>query len=269
MQWRLSAPVAGQPQAFPLETWRREFDDAKSLGFDCIEWLLADGDLDANPLWTPAGIGQLRDAVDETHVHVLTVCGDYFLRNPITEGDPGVSTVLLRRTIAQTAAAGASVLLVPCLEDSSIAQQAQREQAAEILAACGDAAAEEGVSLGVETDLPADQIIQWLSGIGHPAVGVYYDLGNAVAMGYDPLREIPQLSAWMKGLHIKDRTYQGGNVPLGTGSVPFAQCLHALRDQGYTGPLVLETIRGDDFRQDAERHLMYIHELLNMPHPEG
>ena len=40
MQGRLSKPLNGKIQSFPLNTWEKEFYLAKEIGFELIEWVL-------------------------------------------------------------------------------------------------------------------------------------------------------------------------------------------------------------------------------------
>ena len=39
MQGRLSPPIDGRIQAFPINDWESEFEKASKIGFDCIEWI--------------------------------------------------------------------------------------------------------------------------------------------------------------------------------------------------------------------------------------
>ena len=40
MQGRLSPPIKGRIQAFPSQTWQKEFYLARDCGFSHIEWVL-------------------------------------------------------------------------------------------------------------------------------------------------------------------------------------------------------------------------------------
>ena len=41
VQGRFSSMVAGKFQHFPIHNWRNEFYEAKSMGFDGIEWIIS------------------------------------------------------------------------------------------------------------------------------------------------------------------------------------------------------------------------------------
>ena len=49
MQGRLSRPLNGRIQSFPINTWEKEFYLAKEIGFELIEWVL-DENIKDNPI---------------------------------------------------------------------------------------------------------------------------------------------------------------------------------------------------------------------------
>ena len=49
MQGRLSKPLNGKIQSFPVNSWENEFYLAKNIGFELIEWVL-DENVKDNPI---------------------------------------------------------------------------------------------------------------------------------------------------------------------------------------------------------------------------
>ena len=49
MQGRLSKPINGKIQSFPINSWENEFYLAKNIGFELIEWVL-DENVKDNPI---------------------------------------------------------------------------------------------------------------------------------------------------------------------------------------------------------------------------
>ena len=76
---------------------------------------------------------------------------------------------------------------------------------------------------------------------GPDVVGVYYDVGNAVYLGFDPAEEIETLGKRIVGMHIKDTAKELGDSRLGRGRVDLPAALAAMRRVGYDGWLMLET----------------------------
>ncbi|MFH1857765.1 MAG: sugar phosphate isomerase/epimerase, partial [Candidatus Omnitrophota bacterium] len=52
IQGRLSPPVKGRIQAFPKDTWEKEFSLSQICGFDAIEWIFECEAYQKNPIWT-------------------------------------------------------------------------------------------------------------------------------------------------------------------------------------------------------------------------
>ena len=49
MQGRLSKPINGKIQSFPINSWENEFYLARNIGFELIEWVL-DENVKDNPI---------------------------------------------------------------------------------------------------------------------------------------------------------------------------------------------------------------------------
>ena len=80
MQGRLSPPVGGRIQSFPVDSWREEFARALKVGLDCIEWVYEfDTEVD-NPLSTKAGVLEIRHLVSQSGVAVWSICADYYMQ---------------------------------------------------------------------------------------------------------------------------------------------------------------------------------------------
>lgn len=266
MQGRLSPPLPDNPQYFPLERWEDEFPLARELGFDGIEWLFDTSSQHTNPLLTAKGRERVKEIVADSGIMLRSICADYFKDNSLATDDSAASrhrVEVLIRLIQGAAELEIDCVLIPFLEGSAIARPELRRRAQDALKRPLAVAASLGISLAVETDLPASVLATWLEDTGHAFLNVYYDLGNAVALGYDPSEEILLLGPRIRGVHIKDRTLNGPNVPLGTGSVDFDTCSRSLRKVGYKAPLVLETVRGDNYIVDAKRHLDFVKEIGN------
>lgn len=108
-----------------------------------------------------------------------------------------------------------------------------------------------------------------LERIDSPAVGTYYDVGNAIAYGLDPIDDVRTLGEHVARVHVKDWDAGGGDdedgvgsCPIGEGRVDFEGCLDALAEIGYDDWIVLETASPNEPMADAETNLNRTRELL-------
>jgi hexulose-6-phosphate isomerase len=256
MQGRLSPAVNGKIQAFPAENWRLEFERAKALKLDGIEWIL-ESLLEANPLWTESGLAEVRRAVKNTGVRVDFICTDYFMESPFVRMSPeklAHNRSVLMKTIDQAAILGVKGIEIPCVDASAIHSRAEEDELASAIEPCLDYAAGKRVEIGLETSLPPDRFQALLKRIEHPALKVNYDTGNSASLGYNPKEEVDAYGKWINNVHIKDRILGGSTVPLGTGHADIPRFLKLLKLSGYSGGFVLQAARGADDVATARRY---------------
>ena len=117
--------------------------------------------------------------------------------------------------------------------------------------------------LGLEMELPCEQYVGIVRLKPHRNLGIYYDVGNATAAGYDPASDLRAIGPHLVGLHLKDRRRNGPTVPFGEGHTDFAAVVKALKQIEYSGTLVLEAPSGVEYLDAASRNHQYIRTLLD------
>ena len=110
-----------------------------------------------------------------------------------------------------------------------------------------------GIDLGFETGQEdAETLKGFLDRLGKPNVGVNFDPANMIlyAKG-DPVESVKVLSAYLKGVHIKDADPPatpgewGTEVPVGSGAVAWPAFFAALNAGGFAGYLCIEREAGE------------------------
>jgi hexulose-6-phosphate isomerase len=266
VQGRLSPPVPGRIQAFPWASWADEFPRARASGFATIEWVFEADRPDQNPIWTAAGAAAIRRQIDATGVQVASLCADYFMAHPLFGGSDRArsdAAVVLERVLRQGAIVGARTLLVPVLEETEIRSARDKAELLGSLRAPLDLAAELGMRIGLETELPAAEYRALIDDAAHPALAAYYDVGNATARGFDVAADVRALAPCLAGVHVKDRRRGGPSVRLGRGDVDFPAFFDALAVAGYGGPLVLQPATSEDYLDVATAHLTFVRRHLH------
>ncbi len=106
--------------------------------------------------------------------------------------------------------------------------------------------------------------------VAHPAFRITYDPGNVLYYtGTDPLAGLDTLAPYVVALCIKDAT--GGrhgsvNVQPGRGDVDFARMFAILRDAGFRGPALVETLAEgslDEINRQARETIEYLRGLVS------
>ena len=125
------------------------------------------------------------------------------------------------------------------------------ERVVTALRGLAETAAREGVVIGLENEqacnvATAEEAARVLAAVGHPGLKVVWDPANALVSGEDPF---PEGYGWLDPgriahVHAKDCGFENGKLTwaaLGDGVIDWRGQLAALRRDGYTGWISLET----------------------------
>ena len=74
MQGRLSPPVEGRIQAFPVDSWREEFETASDCGFRLIEWVVDAESFAENPIFSADGRSEIRQLCQRYGISIPAIC---------------------------------------------------------------------------------------------------------------------------------------------------------------------------------------------------
>jgi len=267
MQGRLSPPIGGRIQSLPVNTWQEEFFRAREAGLDCIEWIYEAGTDAVNPLRTDEGVAEIRWWAENSGVTVLSVCADYYMMERLIapNGMLRESNIQhLRWLVGRTSLLGARHIVLPFVDESSLQSPQEIENLPTILRAVTTSADRAGVELHLETDLKPTILVKILERISNPMVRVNYDIGNSAALGHNPNEELPLLGPWLGSVHVKDRVFGGGSVPLGTGAADFATCFRLICEASFDGAFILQAARQEGLGEVelAKRNRQFVEKQL-------
>ena len=118
-------------------------------------------------------------------------------------------------------------------------------------------AEKQGVVIGLENYLSAEDNLRILDRVGSPAVKVYYDVGNSTDKGRDVLKEIRALGKRICEFHFKDAGYM-----LGQGRIDFKAVRQAMDDIDYSGWIQIEAAAPHGLIADYTADLKYLRRLF-------
>ena len=84
------------------------------------------------------------------------------------------------------------------------------DQVVRVLKSAAPKTEQEGMTLGPESYLSAEDNLKILERVGSPVLKVYYDVGNSTDKGRDVLKEIPRLGKLICEFHFKDANFRLG-----------------------------------------------------------
>ena len=263
LQGRLTPTPDGSIQFFPKDNWEDEFRLARQIGFDCIELLVKKDSFRKNPLCL--GAQEIKRLAAQSGLVISSVHGFYSKAKNYS--------LILRYLVRQAAFVGARTVLISFFGNNALKTNEDKELACDLIKSVIHDCYELGVCIGIETELAAEELSEWIRSFNHPNIGVYYDIGNMASSGADVAEEIKFLSDKIFGVHIKDRLPNGGpTVPLGEGCVNFYSAFSALREIGYESPLIIQGARlsgVDDIILNRRYHIFVKYVLYEINKTKG
>jgi hexulose-6-phosphate isomerase len=246
-------------------TYEQVIRECGKLGFDGVEFDVG-ADYAENPLWSAEGRAQIKQLLAEAKLDLASICLGTFWTYSFANPDPAVrerAQGFTRDAIQWCTELGAKVILVPITPGAPEEGDEAPQRWTEELTKVAPAAEKSGVILAIENvgrgcGKSAPALLRIADGVSSPAVQIYYDFGNGLSLGNDPLAEIHQLGPRIAQVHAKD---PGGQY-LGEGRLDLPAVSAALKETGYDRWLVLETPSTDDPVEAARRNLRCVREMF-------
>lgn len=229
--------------------------EAGEAGFDGIALQIDGPDPTTHPAWSAEGRSDLRHAAVEAGVEIASLGPSFFWQG--WEEQEGLlsdnrfrrerSVEVLEHTIDAAGALGADLVLIPFFELCEITEEKHEQRVIEALRAVADVAELAGVTVTLETSLPAADNAELVDAVDSPAVKICYDPANKVALyGLDAVAEIRELGSRIGELHVKEFTEPPPPFPdnyarLGEGAVDQEAVADAIHEVGFDGWAILET----------------------------
>jgi sugar phosphate isomerase/epimerase len=195
-------------------------------------------------------LGRLRDALDDYGFERVWAWGH---PDGLCSGTDRAAAKDLVRHIAIARRLGAKVMRIVGGSRRTRPDRwsVHKRRLTRLLSGAVRAAEEHGVVLAIENhiDLLADEMVDLITTIDSPWLGICLDTANNLRLFEDPLAVACVLAPWARATHVKDVTARRGDpkefsfwpsVPLGEGLVDIPGVVAALRDAGYVGLLAIE-----------------------------
>ncbi len=214
----------------------------KELGYDFLELALSDDEVENMTL---KDHDKYRTAAERTGCPIRqTSIGHLVNLGERSESERQRLEQHLLRVIDLTHAVGGDVVLVAVAESSDdIAALLPSYQS--ILASPAEYAQEHGVVLALEAirQWPPSVLDGLVRRLDHHAIAMYYDMGNCVSGGEDPVEEVKRSADITAAIHIKPA---GGGV---VDDMPLMEILEILEKSAFSGRGCLEISPKDESNQ--------------------
>ena len=249
MQGRLLPKYKGQYQSHPVGSWQKEFPIASKFSLDCIEFIVDFHSVREHPFFYNDGLSEIKNLENLNNVKVLSICADCFMQSPIfleNEILQDQNKNIFKKIINAASSLKINQVVFPCVDNSSLQSEFNRDSFKEKFKDYVDIAYKEGIKISLETDLAPRDFIKLLEAFDTDTIFVNYDIGNSVAMGYKFSEELSAYGDRILDIHIKDRKLNGGSVFLGTGQAQFIEFFRSLKEYDFSGVFIMQAYRDEN-----------------------
>ena len=258
MQGRLSPTIDGRIQSFPWDYWENEFNLAKEIGIQLMEWTVDSRKLESNPIFLPNCQKSIRELASVSSVSIPSLTSDYFMENPPWITNSAEVSKIHKNIFSGMKFIGSKILIVPLVDNSSILNNETLLNFVEFITNLECSLRENEIRIAIESDFEPTKLSKFISKFDPEIVGINYDIGNSASLGFNSTEELNLYGDRVINVHVKDRLLGGATVPLGTGDADLPRTIKLLEDSGYQGNYILQTARAQDGKH-AEAIVEYAH----------
>ena len=225
---------------------------AKRIGLDGIQLGMGTG-TDGVDLRKPQVQRAYLEAAKKTGLEIASASLAWTNAMPL-KSDPRAAQ-WLADSIDAGKAMGLPIIMPACFGPGDLdrANTKEIDQVVKVLKSAAPKAEKEGIILGLESYLSAEDNLKLLERVGSPALKVYYDVGNSTDKGRDVLKEIPLLGKRICEFHFKD-----ANFRLGRGRIDFRKVRDALDKIEYSGWIHIEATTPHGVTEDYAADYRYL-----------
>ncbi len=261
VQGRFSSMVADKYQHFPIHNWRNEFNLARSMGFDGIEWIVSDF---SNPIFDPQTRLEIIKICRKTGIEITSISLDVLMQKTLNRFSDEEIHWLFHHISLIAADVGLQRVSIPIEETSGIKDEKTMLQVKTKLQMINFNYRCKPFSLAIETDLKPSAIGDLLREKTLEELGVLVDIGNAAANGFRLQEYFKILSKKIYSLHIKDRMNKGGiSVPLGDGFAEFNFLTKNIEKLTNLKDIVIQAYRSkENYESDLQNAKKFLQNIL-------
>ena len=265
MQGRLSHPIHNTIQAFPENTWAKEFELAHKIGLDSIEWIF--DTFEKNPLMEKK-FHEINNLISKFQVNINSVCADYFMVNKLfneSENNIRKNLDILKQLAINCKNIGVKIIEIPLVDNSSLKSEKHKKELVENLDKILPEIKDLGLIINLETDLPPIEFLNLLNRFEKNMVFANYDTGNSASLGFNVNEELKILKHKIRNIHLKDRLFNGKTVPFGSGSTNFDKFFFMLKKIEYSGDLIIQGAREQEIspEENCVKYLNFTKQYLD------
>ena len=267
MQGRLSETFGNKIQFFPKKNWKKEFQEAKKIGVNFIEWTLDYDDFDKNPIFLKSGLKKIKFLKKKYKIDIKTLTGDCFMQRPFWKTNDNKHLLKdLESIIKACSKLKIKFIIFPLVDNSSIKNKKEEKKIINSLKKTTPLLKKSKAAILFESDYHPKKLKTFIKKFDKRYFGINYDTGNSAGLGYNINEEFHAYGHYIKNIHIKDRLLEGKTIRLGLGNADFEKLFINLKKINYKNLLILQTARATNKKHKEEIvvNVNYLYDKLSI-----
>ena len=267
MQGRLSETIGNKIQFFPKKNWKKEFQVAKKIGFNFIEWTLDYDGFDKNPIFLKSGLKKIKFLKKKYKIDIKTLTGDCFMQRPFWQTNDNKNLLKdLESIIKACSKLKIKFIIFPLVDNSSIKNKKEEQKIINSFKKITPLLKRSKVAILFESDYNPKKLKMFIKKFNKKYFGINYDTGNSAGLGYNINEEFHSYGHYIKNIHIKDRLLEGKTIRLGLGNADFDKLFINLKKINYKNLLILQTARATNKKHKEEIvvNVNYLYDKLSI-----
>jgi len=256
IQGRLSRAPIKRLQHFPKK-WKNEFNKAKKIGYDYIEFFSERRFNPKNPIWKKNQSQEYTRLAKKNNLKIYSFVDDYIISNSV---ELKKTRKYLQNLIRKLSLIKIKKLVLPLYGKSKLTDKNLNKLIIHLKYIC-DFSYKFKIQILLEGNF-SPKTYKYLKNFIRKNLYVVIDTGNRINLNYDLYDDILKFNKNIKHIHIKDKNDKNENVVLGSGNVDFKKLKKTLKKINYKGSFTIESTRGKNPDITAIKNLKYIKKKL-------
>jgi sugar phosphate isomerase/epimerase len=256
VQGRLSLAPKNRLQHFPKK-YEQEFELAKKVNFDYIEFFSERQFNPKNPIWSKFKVNDYKQLSKKHNLKIYTFCDDYIIENSIIRKS---TLKYLFKLIKNLNFLGIKKLILPLYEKSKINEE-------NFFKTCNSLkliylyCKKKKIKLLIEANI-TPELFYKIKKNTSMNIFLVYDTGNRVNLKSNMYEDIEKFGSEIGHIHIKDKNNFDKNVFLGSGNVDFKLLFKKLKKIKYKYSYTIESTREKNPVKSAIKNFNFLKKFI-------
>jgi sugar phosphate isomerase/epimerase len=234
---------------------------AVNFGVDGIEPFVLETD-SGYFSWSKKECDVFKKKADDCNIAIPSIALGAFINNSsLVEKDNAKSAVeILKKSFDFCKSLGGSSILLCTYFASNPNSEEKRKALLDVINSVEPLARQQNITIALESPTPAADLVKMVEQINSKYFSVYFDVGNAIASGGNPVEDIAILKKHISNVHIKDSTGSTAGLHLDRGLLDLNAVLKSFNAIRYNSWFMLET-PGDN-KEEVEKDILILRNII-------